>query len=198
MPNTGTHLPRLYPHTFTALSSYCFVKEKMTAICFCGICIPYSVILPFILFIFKPIWEFIKKFLVVKSDDNKTQSTNSEDKGCSEVTNVFADKNHLVYDSSIQWKSLIKRDLLIVRFTAPWCKPCKRMEEQFYSLAEKYKKHNFVTIDVDQSDSIAAECSVLGIPHFQVYQNGICVENLTGEKKIELQQLIEKYCEKIQ
>jgi len=69
---------------------------------------------------------------------------------------------------------------VLVDFTASWCGPCKKIGPFFEELAAKYPDVVFVKIDVDDLDDVAAECGISAMPTFQLYSNGVKVQEMTG------------------
>jgi thioredoxin 1 len=168
------------------------------SVCFCGICIPYTAIVPLVLFIVKPIWEFIQKIFGWEKEvtsSTKTGDCSNSCKSCNQdsTSSLFSTSNSITYEDNMDWESIIKTDKCCVRLTAPWCKPCKKLEPFFDTLVDKYKTTNFVSVDIDAHDGVAAKCQVLGIPHFQFYRNGELVETVTGDNKTALEEMISKY-----
>ena len=78
---------------------------------------------------------------------------------------------------------------LLVDFTASWCGPCKMIAPFFEELAAKYPGVVFVKVDVDDLDEVAAECGISAMPTFQLYSNGVKVQELTGADKVKLEDL---------
>ena len=78
---------------------------------------------------------------------------------------------------------------VLVDFTASWCGPCKKIGPYFEELATKYTDVIFVKIDVDDLDDVAAECGISAMPTFQLYSNGVKVQELTGADKDKLEAL---------
>ena len=78
---------------------------------------------------------------------------------------------------------------LLVDFTASWCGPCKMIGPYFEELAGKFPGVVFVKVDVDDLDDVAAECGISAMPTFQLYSNGVKVEELTGADKGKLEAL---------
>ena len=73
-----------------------------------------------------------------------------------------------------------KHAQVLVDFTASWCGPCKKIGPFFEELATKYPDVVFVKIDVDDLDDVAAECGISAMPTFQLYSNGVKVQEMTG------------------
>jgi thiol-disulfide isomerase/thioredoxin len=47
-----------------------------------------------------------------------------------------------------------KHEVVIVKFTADWCGPCRRVAPHIHSLMETYNKINYVVVDVDEGSNI--------------------------------------------
>jgi len=152
-----------------------------------------------------------KKALAAKSSTSTTASSSSS--CCSAKTDSCCDSKAPSSSSSLactqecngeyledddQFQPSINRTdrtAIVVRFTASWCKPCKRIEPTFLKLAEKYKgKLGFLTIDVDKSaDIYDAAGNALGIPFFQVYKRGEVVGLLNGDYSEDLESLVDEH-----
>lgn len=67
-----------------------------------------------------------------------------------------------------------RNSLIIIKFSAEWCKPCKRIAPLYESLAETYDKpYIFCTIDVEEMPDFAMDCGASVLPTFQVCS--VCV-----------------------
>eukprot|EP00227_Mantoniella_beaufortii_P012848 CAMPEP_0197583538 /NCGR_PEP_ID=MMETSP1326-20131121/6437_1 /TAXON_ID=1155430 /ORGANISM="Genus nov. species nov., Strain RCC2288" /LENGTH=105 /DNA_ID=CAMNT_0043147779 /DNA_START=74 /DNA_END=391 /DNA_ORIENTATION=+ len=84
---------------------------------------------------------------------------------------------------------------IIVDFTASWCGPCKMIAPFFEQLAAKYPGVIFVKVDVDDLDDVAAECGISAMPTFQLYSNGVKVNELCGADKDKLEALAKEASE---
>ena len=141
----------------------------MALICIGGVCIPVTSLLPLLFLFFKPLYNLICGWLGIEIQ--KT-ATSPEQKACCDNSDKLIDinlKGEYLEDSAL-WSDIINsKTPTIVRFSAPWCKPCKEIEPTFKKLSEDYpSKFRFISIDIDQHDEIAASCRVLTIPRFQV------------------------------
>ena len=72
-------------------------------------------------------------------------------------------------------------------FTASWCGPCKMIGPFFDELSAKFPGVEFVKIDVDDLDDVAAACGISAMPTFQLYSNGVKVQEMTGADKEKLE-----------
>lgn len=62
---------------------------------------------------------------------------------------------------------------VVVDFFATWCGPCRMLSPILDSLAEDFSdKVKFVKLDVDESEDIAKDYSVMSIPTLIIFKNG--------------------------
>lgn len=79
---------------------------------------------------------------------------------------------------------------VFTRFTASWCKPCKAVEPKWEAIASNYPDKRFITIDVDEFDTIAAECGAIKIPYFVAFNNGEKVAAFSGHDEENLEKFV--------
>uniref|UniRef100_G1TIC3 Thioredoxin domain-containing protein n=1 Tax=Oryctolagus cuniculus TaxID=9986 RepID=G1TIC3_RABIT len=77
-----------------------------------------------------------------------------------------------------------------VDFSATWCGPCKMIKPFIHSLSEKYSKAQFLEVDVDDCQDIAAECEVKCMLTFQFFKKRQKVSELSGANKEKLEAII--------
>jgi thioredoxin 1 len=70
--------------------------------------------------------------------------------------------------------------LVVKRYTASWCQPCKQLAPIFEELQNEISEVNFQTIDVDQNKDIAFEANVSSVPTVIFEKEGIPVYRFTG------------------
>lgn len=63
--------------------------------------------------------------------------------------------------------------ILILKWGATWCGPCKQLAPHFDKLAQESKHPNlvFASADITECTEYAAECGVTSIPNVQFIQN---------------------------
>lgn len=80
---------------------------------------------------------------------------------------------------------LDSNDVVVVKFWATWCGPCKQLAPHYESLAESsYFKSDmlgrtkFLAVDVDKADWAVLEYGVRGVPTVKLFINGVEQDNL--------------------
>jgi thioredoxin 1 len=132
----------------------------------------------------------IKDVDVVTSKD----TTTTDDNNNNEATDQRATKVQLI-QSPEEWERLTidSEGLIIVcKFTATWCKPCKEIQPVFESMSNTCDSTliRFATVDVDVLDDIASTYKVLSLPTFVTLQNGRVLEKYSGSNPEQLKNLI--------
>jgi thioredoxin 1 len=177
----------------------------MTVICIGGVCVPYTAIIPLLLLCAK--WlaaklaslgllpPFIAKHLGL------TLASKETPKECSKNETSSSAPSKLVHsiESLDDWISTVdKHQVLVVKFTAGWCRPCKDIKPVYEQLSEKYEYAHFVEVDVDELDEVAAEHSVAVMPTFVVIEKGSPVSSLRGSNPHKLQDFCREHLERQQ
>ncbi|KAI8527267.1 hypothetical protein RHMOL_Rhmol12G0062500 [Rhododendron molle] len=104
----------------------------------------------------------------------------------------------LEFHSSTEWKAHFESSketskLMVIDFSASWCAPCRFMEPTINEYASKYTDVEFIKIDVDELMDVAQEFGVQAMPTFILVKKGKVVDKITGARKEELQNKIEKH-----
>lgn len=103
-------------------------------LCICGVCIPYSMLLPAALLLVKQVYDLvISMFLGTKPEEKKLDKTKNQAKGeaissecsCSTDninTDISTGQEYILEkdETANIFENLIKRPKTIVRFTAKW------------------------------------------------------------------------------
>ncbi|XP_022139257.1 thioredoxin H1-like [Momordica charantia] len=83
--------------------------------------------------------------------------------------------------------------LVVVKFTATWCGPCRAMAPVLEDLAKKTSNVIFLKVDVDELMRVANELGVGAIPSFQFFKNGKLVDKFVGANKDLLTNTLSKH-----
>lgn len=70
--------------------------------------------------------------------------------------------------------------LVLVKFTADWCQPCKAIEPSLLKLEKFMKNTSFFKVDVDESPAIAERYNIRSIPTLLLFRNGALFSKLQG------------------
>jgi len=93
-----------------------------------------------------------------------------------------------------EWgKQIDPRKLVVVHFSAGWCRASRKMSPVFDGLAKKYRKVVFLRVDVDveEMQTVAAEFSVEGVPTFLFMKGGKVKDRVVGADKEELEEVLD-------
>lgn len=100
-------------------------------------------------------------------------------------------------ESTFEGSVLKAEKPVLVDFWATWCKPCMMVAPIVDELADEYEgKVDFVKVDVDANQKIAANYGIMSIPTLLVFKNGEPVTNIVGAKpKAEIKKSLESVLE---
>lgn len=68
----------------------------------------------------------------------------------------------------------------VIRFTAPWCAPCRMLVPIIEQLKTEISEVEWETIDVDENPEAAAEKGVRSVPTVMIYNEDALVETIVG------------------
>lgn len=157
-----------------------------------------------LLFLLKPIWNYLQSWYTgkpVKTADTlceggtcclpSKQSKSTDDKP------LIIDGVNLIKVSQTDGENLFSRiknsDGAIVRFTAAWCGPCKKIEPYFNELSKVYTHIVFASVDVDENAEIAEESGVTALPAFHFYKNGEVLGITKGSNEAAIEDLLNEH-----
>mmetsp|Transcript_7296 Transcript_7296/g.12099 ORF Transcript_7296/g.12099 Transcript_7296/m.12099 type:complete len:106 (+) Transcript_7296:922-1239(+) len=84
-----------------------------------------------------------------------------------------------------------KTKLVVVDFFAVWCGPCKVIAPMFEQWQTEYPDVEFVKVDVDEADEVAATCGIRAMPTFHFYKDGAKLTEIQGANVPKIKELIE-------
>mmetsp|Transcript_8200 Transcript_8200/g.11631 ORF Transcript_8200/g.11631 Transcript_8200/m.11631 type:complete len:95 (-) Transcript_8200:257-541(-) len=80
---------------------------------------------------------------------------------------------------------------VLVKFTASWCKPCKRIAPKFEALSKEHKNSLiFLEVDFDSNQKLAKHLGAGLLPTFQLYRRLKKVSDFVGPYEDQLQEMI--------
>lgn len=81
--------------------------------------------------------------------------------------------------------------VVMLKFGAEWCGPCKAMAPHFKTLAKEYPKFKFVSVDTDEAPDVATSFSIESLPTLIILNKGKEEIRVTGSKCVPE---IKKFC----
>lgn len=78
------------------------------------------------------------------------------------------------------FESFKKKGVVLVDFFASWCMPCLMLAPVIEDLSERMTKVKFGKIDIDESQDVAEEFSVMSVPTLIVFKDGKEVDRIVG------------------
>lgn len=91
--------------------------------------------------------------------------------------------------------------VVVVKFTADWCQPCKAIHPVFCQLAKACQSSEansrttsavFATVDVDELDSVSGTHGIAILPTFAVFRSGTLASRYTGSDPSRLEEFIQQ------
>tara|TARA_Y100001935_G_C16832345_1_gene280011 strand:+ start:170 stop:499 length:330 start_codon:yes stop_codon:yes gene_type:complete len=100
-----------------------------------------------------------------------------------------------------EFKEYVKKHpVIIVKFTADWCGPCKKVAPHIYNLMAKYYDINYLVVDVDEARDISSYLKIRSIPTLVSFiNNGDIHEFLSSSSLDDITAFFKKtnaYCPK--
>lgn len=68
----------------------------------------------------------------------------------------------------------------VIRFTAPWCAPCRMLAPIIETLKNEISDVEWEVVDVDQHPEKATENGVRSVPTVMIYNGDTLVETIVG------------------
>lgn len=173
--------------------------------CIGGVCVPTNAVIPIVILVFRQIYLTLIRWYK-KANGTFDESEMSSDEGLETKVSARRGKRGKSDDASTApsetmeteeqfRKALAEHDFVVVKFTAAWCEPCKKIEPFFASLGRKHGgdsrfSSSFVQVDVDDLDNIAMENKVSMMPTFVVFKKGNKLGSYSGSDKHQLERFV--------
>ena len=175
----------------------------MSVCCIGGVCIPYTALLPFLVYLLKWLVEkLVACGLVPAVVLESLQGIKNKD-CCSETASSISasdddNDNALVHTirSSAQWQALLSAHATVVcKFEADWCVPCQKLHPVYQSLALRSstcpQPALFCRINVDDVPALPYGVAVL--PTVMVFGQGKEVGRYAGSDEHKLRDLLNRH-----
>ena len=98
----------------------------------------------------------------------------------------YTDEND--YDNDVINKSM--DNTVVLKFSANWCGPCKKVQPTFQKIIDSYENVTFYHVDIDEHEDLVERESVKSIPFFVVYDNGIKVNSAVAGTSEKLEEFV--------
>ena len=82
-------------------------------------------------------------------------------------------------------KSKIENKIIILKFEAQWCGPCRVLSPIIDKIAEENPEIQIVKVNVDENSELSTEFSIKSIPAVFIYKNGEQTAKFAGMKSKE-------------
>jgi thioredoxin 1 len=91
-------------------------------------------------------------------------------------------------------EDLGEEDLVLVKFGATWCGPCRAVEKELDSLDSEKLGVKIIKVDVDEQPNLKQQFKIGGIPHLLLVRNGKTLgERIGSQSADELTRWIQRY-----
>lgn len=96
-------------------------------------------------------------------------------------------------ETSNDFEKFMENENVIVKFSADWCGPCKRIHPEYEKLSEKYTNVTFLHVDVDVLENVSKKYDISGLPTFMLFKNGLQVSQFSGASKEKLSNMLSEF-----
>ena len=92
-----------------------------------------------------------------------------------------------------------KDDLIVIKYGAEWCGPCKNADVLLDIYAAKYKDVYFLNVDIENEEfgDLRDMDNVRTIPHFKLFLNGELKREVVGFDQIKIERYVERYATRV-
>jgi thioredoxin 1 len=102
-------------------------------------------------------------------------------------------EEYTVLTTRDQLKQFVKANkVVIVKFKAEWCGPCKRIDPLFNNLMNQYKNIAYAVVDVDDGSGIASYLRIRSIPTMVSYLDGDVNDILSSSSENDIKAFVSK------
>jgi len=77
-------------------------------------------------------------------------------------------------------ETITSKDIVIVDFWAPWCKPCQSFAPVFESTSEKYPDIVFAKVNTDEERELGSHFQIRSIPTLMIFREKVIIYSQAG------------------
>ena len=81
----------------------------------------------------------------------------------------------------------------VIKFSAPWCGPCKGFQPTWNSAVKNYPGVVFSEINCDESTELVAKFGVRSVPTFVLLENGKEVDRMAGANSTNFYDMLNRW-----
>lgn len=86
----------------------------------------------------------------------------------------------MTLNNELELRELLKEDIVVLDFFAPWCNPCKMLSPIIDTLDSEMEDVKFVKVNIDEFPEIAVDYGVVNIPTLKIIKKGEVVDTING------------------
>lgn len=96
--------------------------------------------------------------------------------------------------SEADWHNCLKGNkLVIVKFGAEWCGPCKQIAPKYAQFATEHPNIVCLEVDIEELEDLPECRNVRGVPTFKFYKKGKMLEEFSGANLAKLIETAKKH-----
>lgn len=87
--------------------------------------------------------------------------------------------------------------MLVVKYSAEWCGPCKRIAPDYEKLSDEFDgfaKFLHVDVDIPDLENEPDLQDIKGVPTFKFFKNAKEIDQFSGADLDKLKKFVNKYC----
>jgi thiol-disulfide isomerase/thioredoxin len=80
-----------------------------------------------------------------------------------------------------EYENAKKNNMVVVKFTAPWCNICKIVQPKLDGLVKQFPNVTFISFDVESLENSDSE-DITALPTFKIFNENKLIEAFAGDK----------------
>lgn len=91
-------------------------------------------------------------------------------------------------------ENINNKNLVVIKFSANWCRPCKQIMPFYHYLEKKYDQVIFCEINIEMCEDICNICNITTIPTFCFFRDGTFLRKECSANEKNLENAIIELC----